>query len=146
MSYATVLTQLCFILLESCCMTTFKQTQLCFSNMIIGEVTDLQFLQKLLLTSIHYSYETKYFISCLKNIDWLYINGDIKLVSPRHLLLKCLHQARTLSGHVFVLRVSLLSLSTIVLLNYRTNPKMSCFMFFILIVSMIYLKYCWKWL
>jgi hypothetical protein len=37
----------------------------------------------------------------------------MKVARPRHSLLKCLSQLRIVSGHVFVLRVSILTLSTI---------------------------------
>ena len=43
--------------------------------------------------------------------------GYIKLVLPRHFLLKCLHQARKVRGHVFVLGVSILHLSTILIFD-----------------------------
>lgn len=50
----------------------------------------------------------------------------VGLVYSRHLLLKCLCPARKVSGHAFVLSLSILSVSTIFLLHLRTVP-ICCF-------------------
>ena len=50
--------------------------------------------------------------------------GSIKLVSPRHLLLKCLYQAMKVSGHIYIKGIDLTSVSTIVLLDFETVLKM----------------------
>jgi uncharacterized membrane protein len=46
------------------------------------------------------------------------------------LLLKSLYKARKVRGHVFVLRVSILPLSTIFLLDYGTVPTVCYFVVF----------------
>jgi hypothetical protein len=50
-------------------------------------------------------------------------NGPIKLVYPRHFLLKYMYQFRNVSSHVFVsLGLSIVPLSTIFLLYFGSIP------------------------
>jgi hypothetical protein len=65
--------------------------------------------------------------------------GPIKLVCPRHFVLKCLHQVRKVSDHVFVLRVSILSLSVTFQVDLGTVPTMSYFLLFILLSNLSFL-------
>jgi len=51
------------------------------------------------------------------------------------LLLKGLYKARKVSGHVFVLRVSILPLSTIFLLDFGTVPIVCYFVVFHFVIS-----------
>ena len=55
----------------------------------------------------------------------------------RHFSLKCLYQTRKVSGHVFVLRVSILPLSTILILCFGIVPQVFVFVFPILLLSTI---------
>ena len=53
--------------------------------------------------------------------------GPIKLVSPRHFILKCLYQTMKVASHV--LGVSILPLSTIFLFHFRNVPTVWYFVF-----------------
>ena len=60
------------------------------------------------------------------------MSGLIKLVEPRHFLLKCLYQAMKLSGHVYLCKgYRFLPLSTIFLLDYGIVPRCGIFFIFI---------------
>jgi len=72
----------------------------------------------------------------------------IKLVLPRHFLLKCLYQARKVGRYlcvtscICVLGLSILSVSTIFLLDFGIVPTMwSFFFFFFHFIISMYLGY-----
>ena len=60
--------------------------------------------------------------------------GSIKIAEFRHFLLKCLYQARKVTGHVYLFVVSILRLYTIFQLDFGTVAKVWYFSFSILII------------
>jgi len=52
-----------------------------------------------------------------------------------HFLLKCLYQGRKVSDHVFVLRVSIVPLSTVLIFDFRTILTVWYFLFFIILMQ-----------
>ena len=65
----------------------------------------------------------------------------IKTILTRHLSLKCLYQARTASGHIFVLGVLIWPFSTIYLLGIENVPPTFWYFWFFILLS-----FCIGWL